>query len=108
MAKRTGPFYFTVCGSGDFPVDMLRYDACWPYNGEDSAAIQPIAYAGKKELRSVVLETNNPNAPTIARWNSFTWYAVHGVDRLAHERVTQNAIAKAEAGGFWAILGWAS
>lgn len=27
--------HFTVRGRGEFPLDMLRYDSCWPRSGED-------------------------------------------------------------------------
>lgn len=83
-ARMKGPFYFTVFGNGDFPFDMLRYDSCWPYNSEDAASMQPAYYAGKPQRRSIVMETNNPHAPTTARWNSFLWGVVRGVDRDAH------------------------
>ena len=28
-----------VCGTGPFPLDMLRYDQAWPATGEDAAII---------------------------------------------------------------------
>lgn len=64
---------FTVEGTGDFPIDMLRYDACWPATPTDSAVIQY-----KNTERRVVLEmmSSFPNTPK--RWESFGWAIVEG------------------------------
>lgn len=67
-------FTFTVEGSGVFPYDMLRYDNCWPYSeGQDSPLLD--AYYAKG-LRRVVLETCAESAPTVGRWESFTWCVI--------------------------------
>ncbi len=56
---------FTVEGFGAFPVDMLRYDACYP---ADSVSATLINGRGRRavNLRSY-------REPTIGRWNSFMW-----------------------------------
>jgi hypothetical protein len=74
MAKsKHGQFVFTVEGSGAFPFDMLRYDACWPYSeGQDSCKLEHYAH----ERRRVVLATHFQHAPTHRRWESFNWKVV--------------------------------
>ena len=69
-------FKITVCGSGVFPIDMLRYDSCWPATEQDSSKIVENYYEGDKcKLRSVDLLTDNHRhwKPTDGRWQSFTW-----------------------------------
>lgn len=66
---------FPVEGNGVFPLDMLRYDACWPYTeSQDSTALGGAWHDAK--LRRVVLQTNSPTAPTEGRWKSFGWRVV--------------------------------
>ena len=61
-------FYrYTVTGRGYFPVDMLRYDCCWPRRGEDSSLL---LVHGDKE-RTVEMMGVKP--PTKDRWRSFVW-----------------------------------
>lgn len=60
---------FTVHGAGKFPLDMLRYDECWPLTGEDAAAIA----SGDRHHRSITLVTENRSGPTQGRWGSFSW-----------------------------------
>lgn len=72
-------FYeFTVTGSGQFPTDMLRYDACYPTD-HTNGLIAPYREDSSfyRERRSVNLRSTNP--PTIDRWMSFGW-AVSNVD----------------------------
>ncbi len=65
---------FTVSGHGDFPLDMLRYDRCWPRTSEDSALME----AGGQ--RHVVLNryTEGRHGPvaTEGRWKSYNWEVV--------------------------------
>ena len=69
----------TVTGRGHFPVDMLRYDACWP---SDDHAVEVITFAGDNSLDEpdqfytcdLTRVSTNPNDnPTSARWASFGW-----------------------------------
>jgi hypothetical protein len=69
---------FTVEGDGRFPVDMLRYDACWPHWEQDAYAITNDDYS---ERRRVVLETHRAAAPTARRWESQGWRVV-GIGNL--------------------------
>jgi len=68
-------YEYFVSGSGEFPWDMLRYDACWPV---DSIAASKMGIgfhdngaAAYKKIRSIRLRSYKP--PTVARWSSFTW-----------------------------------
>lgn len=71
---------FTVSGGTRFPIDMLRYECCYPVTGEDATAIenslseQPscgavrdrvIRLAKYHDTKAVHIET--------ARWGSFGW-----------------------------------
>ncbi|AIY40158.1 hypothetical protein LT85_1000 [Collimonas arenae] len=58
---------YTVKGSGDFPIDMLRYDECWPDQPADAEAIAP----GNREIRYIKLLSDR--YPTVHRWESFCW-----------------------------------
>lgn len=60
------PTDFTVAGSGEFPLDMLRYDECWPVDGNAVAAMTG------EGRRGVQLRTNR-RMPTRDRWDSFSW-----------------------------------
>lgn len=61
---------FTVKGRGLFPVDMLRYDCCYP------ASPQDVNNMDGREPREVTLVTATVNplvGPTKGRWESFGW-----------------------------------
>lgn len=65
---------FTVEGHGRFPVDMLRYDCCFPLSGDDAENI--IAHSAEESehsLRKVRLVSNTLWRPTVDRWSSFGW-----------------------------------
>jgi hypothetical protein len=64
---------FTVTGTSMFPVDMLRYDACFPDHSEDA-----ITLAGSCDSRSTRRERklrlrSMLKPPTMGRWESFGW-----------------------------------
>lgn len=71
---------FTVSGSGAFPFDMLRYDACWPESeGTDSYQLTITADTDPKQYfarREVTLLTESRHGPTPGRWASFNWRVV--------------------------------
>lgn len=58
---------FAVEGSGEFPIDMLRYDRCWPA----AEAQVPYLTASRSGRRHVLL--TGLQEPTQARWQSFGW-----------------------------------
>jgi hypothetical protein len=63
-------FYeFTVEGKDCFPIDMLRYDSCWPMTSDD-VFMMPIEH-NAPERRRVTLASHKE--PTGARWESFGW-----------------------------------
>lgn len=65
---------FKVTGNGQFPFDMLRYDACWPETTKDAILLQtPEDHVAFVELRTITLVTASKNAPTAKRWESFLW-----------------------------------
>jgi hypothetical protein len=66
---------FTAIGKGVFPIDMLRYDRCFPSSSESATWL---SYRNRdddnKELpRKVALTSDTCDRPTEARWNSFGW-----------------------------------
>ncbi len=78
--------HFTVRGRGEFPLDMLRYDCCWPRRGDDVAKITPI-YAtitpeSKDEMATrdvrLVKYAHLKRGPFVeaGRWRSFGWEVV--------------------------------
>lgn len=63
---------FKVISIFGFPIDMLRYDQCWPRTANDSHAIQ-LQKPGDKPLE-VELERiveNKGDKPTEGRWASY-------------------------------------
>lgn len=65
---------FTVRGSGPFPIDMLRYDYCWPATEQDSGLIQCDRMT-ERMTRGVRISrvVEQGKVPTDARWQSFGW-----------------------------------
>ncbi len=71
---------FKVQGSGDFPVDMLRYDRCWP----TSEGVTEIGLSRFDDHRVRTVELcrivfDKKAFPTIDRWRSFAWEVVGDV-----------------------------
>ena len=63
---------FTVTGTGRFPLDMLRYDSCWPARQDDVHNISDHGGASWGRAPStIMLETHGE--PTADRWSSFGW-----------------------------------
>lgn len=63
---------FEVEGRGPFPLDMLRYDGCFPVRSEDASSIglrEPECYEAARTIR---LRTVRPKL-TPDRWRSFGW-----------------------------------
>jgi hypothetical protein len=65
---------FDVSGCGHFPIDMLRYDECWPATEQDSTQL-----ANYHHTRIVTLKTIYSAAPTDGRWASFGWTVIPSV-----------------------------
>ena len=62
---------FIVEGTGVFPIDMLRFDACYPRTSADIVKISSIG------MRRVELRTHATHSPTPDRWNLFLWSVVN-------------------------------
>ena len=74
---------FTVRGKGDFPIDMLRYDSCYPATGVDAAAIEATKdrfadAESRRKVREIKLYSISRTmvGPTNDRWASFMWSVV--------------------------------
>lgn len=64
-------YEYTVSGTGAFPVDMLRYDSCYPARQDDAIQLSPHTRRSPGEVYHVTLHSCHP--PTDARWASFGW-----------------------------------
>lgn len=68
---------FTVAGHGQFPMDMLRYDSCFPHSPDDVRGLESPTpgTAGSRAPREVTLIHHDHRSwlPTEGRWNSFGW-----------------------------------
>ena len=60
-------YKYIVTGAGFFPMDMLRYDHCWPADNDAVIEIQGPMMDERKILLASI------QAPTEARWESFGW-----------------------------------
>ena len=65
---------FTVRGIGQFPIDMLRYDRCWPFASFDAQAIEKSFQ--QNNLDNIEIDLVSINSPTVRRWESFLWRVV--------------------------------
>lgn len=68
-------YKFKVEGSGDFPVDMLRFDGCYPRTTEDAMNLK-LGEFDRTKRRSIELlmpVENRQREPSTDRWNSFGW-----------------------------------
>ena len=64
-------YEYSVRGDGQFPIDMLRYDSCWPATQDDVANITYLANA-----KDHIIKLRSYREPTEARWESFRWKVV--------------------------------
>lgn len=64
---------FVVEGRGSFPIDMLRYDSCWP-TSEIDAGLVARSFERRQGVRRVeTISITGMRAPTDGRWESFGW-----------------------------------
>lgn len=66
----------TVEGVWEFPVDMLRYDQCFPETESDSAVIHDKDEKQPRRVRVVCYTDHKYPRWTPARWESFGWRMV--------------------------------
>jgi hypothetical protein len=68
--------FFTVWGTTPFPIDMLRYDCCWPATAADSLAIER-SIANRDSQAAVVRLMSRIQRrhwrPAADRWRTFGW-----------------------------------
>ena len=98
MTKKETALQFTVLGRGEFPMDMLRYDGCYPKSEKDTVTMQ------SDGLREVMLQKTlnwgTPHkllevwSPTVGRWNSFGWAVLSDlpVEQFGAGALTHNAM----------------
>lgn len=74
------PRYITVVeitGCGPFPMDMLRYDQCWPATADDAATIARSCYQPSDRYEWMVrVKKHVPSkreAVTLERWTLGRW-----------------------------------
>lgn len=71
-----------------FPMDMLRYDRCWPSTATDASQMTWDEGELPLERRTIALEFQHMNhfdqRPTAARWARFGW-------RVVEHKVQQHA-----------------
>lgn len=60
---------FVVRGKFTFPLDMLRYDACYPESSQDVVTMEK----GNGEVTLVHVTNDSRWTPTKERWSSFLW-----------------------------------
>ena len=64
-----------VEGTGEFPFDMLRYDACHPASERDSGEMGRTEYDSPRSIR-LIMTTGADRDPTTDRWASFGWLVI--------------------------------
>jgi len=63
---------FVVEGSGNFPLDMLRRDRCFPLDEGETYYMRH----HNSEKVQITLKTHQPYI-THKRWESFSWKVIH-------------------------------
>jgi hypothetical protein len=68
---------FDVTGRGPFPLDMLRYDHCWPASQDAvsriGASLSPQREPAAEQTIRLRRWTNEPKASLNPRWHSYGW-----------------------------------
>lgn len=64
-------YVYTVTGRGEFPLDMLRYDSCWPTSQESTSAMTRSFHPRNHGPHTVAMR--GLASPTVSRWESFGW-----------------------------------
>lgn len=71
---KLAPFKISVSGSGEFPIDMLRFDGCFPLSEGDSNLISSSLRAGYVNVKTkvVLLKPNGYKhwSPSYSKWKS--------------------------------------
>lgn len=66
---------FTVIGHGRFPIDMLRYDCCFPYQEVDAQEIARHENGDSEQYPVAIMRYADDKKwrPTEGRWKSMGW-----------------------------------
>lgn len=66
---------FAVTGRGSFPIDMLRYEGCFPHSSADAATIEASFRPGPEERIVSLVKYHDTRDVHLeaARWGSFGW-----------------------------------
>jgi hypothetical protein len=84
MAKLI-PIQITVRGTVPFPLDMLRYDGCFPLSEGDSKLIEnSIYYEDLNISRTIILLRPHGYkhwTPSYAKWKSYRWEVIETRER---------------------------
>lgn len=64
-------FRYSVTGRGTFPLDMLRFDCCWPRYQQDTGMLFESLTEKDRNTRTIHLV--GMRGPSIGRWQSFGW-----------------------------------
>lgn len=75
---------FQVRGRGRFPLDMLRYDNCFPASSDDVAKMDEEYSREERTIELITLHKYRQEHITPARWESFGWTVHH---RTSTEKV---------------------
>lgn len=70
--KDPGVSFTVVEGRGEFPIDMLRYEQCWPALESQAGLFA----TGDLKTRWLVLAKRSGSQWNAARWESFGWRVV--------------------------------
>lgn len=61
-------YTYTVEGIGNFPHDMLRYDAAWPLDSDSALSLGLNEWIKRRQVNLA-----STRQPTPGRWRSFGW-----------------------------------
>lgn len=77
MTKAQSLTQFTVKGHSTFPLDMLRYDQCWPADTASALEITNLieTHGVHERARTITLHTWNVGI-TPDRWKIFGWTVI--------------------------------
>lgn len=60
--------------SNHFPLDMLRYNQCWPESQGDMDKLRAAYYCTEEDKqKAIVVNITGINPPSVERWRSFGW-----------------------------------
>lgn len=84
-------YSYYVSGRGEFPWDMLRYDAAWPVSSADAVKMTQRVRVPSRITEGVLtegvrsIEMYSWSEPTIDRWSSFGWSV--GLENLTERSI---------------------